>query len=302
MVTMIWLGAMGAHAAEAATADARIDWFGLQATERFDPFEAPSYGPALAMATIEEPTPAPRVERVQPKARVAVTKPAPTPTETAGDERKAPAPTARVVETADTPTRLLEYCGEPAELEVKAVLGKLSREVVDCLVIEVEEAPKMVQRIYASELLLTQRFAMGDRKGWARQAAYHLDRLDRSDPNLAYKFALTQLRADQPIEAIRWAEVALENRSVWTGETHVVRVDSLHKIRAQAAHQLWTSAEAAALADPTAATRAGSAEARGRAKEHARAWLEYARVAGRPTDKALALCTAAAGTEAYCSE
>ena len=182
----------------------------------------------------------------------------------------------------------------------KAVLGKLDEGVRDCLQVEVTDAPKMVQRIHASKVLALDSYARGDRETWARQVGHHLEHLDRSDPELCMRYAQHMAKVGRAYEAIRWADTALENRSVWTAATHVERVESLYELRARAAMQIWEQADRVATASPGRANDDARDLARGRAKELSRAWLDYARAAERPTERALALCTAAAGTQTYC--
>ncbi len=99
-------------------------------------------------------------------------------------------------------------------------------------------------------------FAKGDKASWEALAKRHLDEIDQSDPNLCYKYALL-LSKQGPGRAsgvIRWAEVALDNRSLWTGDTYTSRVNSLYKLQAVSAQKLWAKAEATHVAEPSEST------------------------------------------------
>ena len=147
-------------------------------------------------------------------------------------------------------------------------------------------------------LLLADAWHKGDRAGWERLVRRHLDDIDPADPDISYKYAnyLVRLGPDRARSAYRWANVALENRTVWTGATYTTRVSSLYKIRAASAQHMWRSA--------LSAPGGGTAEAdryRDLTRVAAREWLEYAREVGS-ADEATAseLCREAAGNASYC--
>ena len=50
----------------------------------------------------------------------------------------------------------------------------------------------------------------------------HLQEIDRSDPDLCFKYSLTLARKgiDHAEETIRWADYALENKQEWTKATY----------------------------------------------------------------------------------
>ena len=98
----------------------------------------------------------------------------------------------------------------------------------------------------------------------------------------------------------RWANVALENRTVWTGDTYTSRVYSLYKVRAAASQALWQDAEGEHSKAPSDDSRDKVDKYRNMTKVNAREWYEYARSSGKDASTALQLCISAAGTADYC--
>jgi hypothetical protein len=145
-------------------------------------------------------------------------------------------------------------------------------------------------------------FSKGDRKTWEQLVKRHLDEIDQSDPDLCYKYALHLARKGpgRASGVIRWANVALENRTVWTGDTYKARVNSLYKMRAAASQMLWQSAEQEHASAPSESTQSKIEKYRNMTKVNAREWYEYAKASGKDPTKALQLCMSAAGTSDYC--
>jgi hypothetical protein len=191
-------------------------------------------------------------------------------------------------------------CSNIKMLEPKAMLGKLSPEQAKCLEGELAAAPKQTTKDKISRVLMTNAWSSGDKGEWERLVKRHLDEIDRSDPDICYKYALHLSKKGAWYGVIRWSDVALENRTVWTGSTYTNRVNSLYKLRAAAAQRLWQSAETKYSSDASDENRAARDEARNKTKVLAREWYEYAKSAGKNADKARALCISAAGTEDYC--
>ena len=145
-------------------------------------------------------------------------------------------------------------------------------------------------------------YASGDKRTWEKLIKRHLDEIDRSDPDLCYKYAL-HLSRKGPGRAngvIRWATVALENRFNWQGNTYKSRVNSLYKLKAQAGQRLWQAASTTYNGNPSPDNKAKMEKARNQTKVMAREWLDYAKESGRDHTKALQLCVSAAGTDDYC--
>ncbi len=193
-------------------------------------------------------------------------------------------------------------CGDLLKLEPAAVLGKLSDGEVRCLEDTLRATDRQTVKNKLSRVLLADAWAKGDPVRWEAVAERHLEQIDRSDPNLAYKFSnqLGQRGADRADDAIRWADVALENRTLWSGDEYVKRVYALFRIRAVAAQAKWQSLEEASVRTPTEDLLRERDLARNQTKTFAREWLEYARVSSRDATVAMQICTSAAGTDAFC--
>jgi len=193
-------------------------------------------------------------------------------------------------------------CDDLTALEPAAMLGKLSEGQLSCLESRLQATSRMTEKKKVSLILMGNAFSKGDRRGWEKLVKRHLDEIDQSDPDLCYKYALHLARkgAGRAPGVIRWANVALENRTVWTGDTYKTRVYSLYKLRAAASQNLWQAAEQEHASAPSEATQDKIKKYRNMTKVNAREWYEYAKVSGKDSSKALQLCMSAAGTADYC--
>jgi hypothetical protein len=245
-------------------ADARLGWFDLKPSASFSPFVTLTHYPAP-----EEP----------PKGKVT--------------RRDPPPPPPPIVETE---------CEDLTALEPLALVGKLDKSVVRCLETRLVRADKLTDKEKLSGVLMVDAWAKGDKQHWETLATRHLDEISQSDPDLCYKYAL-YLAKQGPARSegvLRWAGVALENRTVWSGDTYKNRVYSLYKVRAAAAQTMWVAAEKQHAGTPSAKTREEADRLRSMTKVNAREWYEYALSAEKPADQALELCRSAAGTSEYC--
>ena len=192
--------------------------------------------------------------------------------------------------------------GNLVKLEPPAMLGKMSDSQTGACEETLASTPKMTDKGKISRLLMVNAFSKGDKATWEGLVKRHLDEIDQSDPDLCYKYALHLSRkgVGRSSGVIRWADVALENRIVWTGDTYTSRVYSLYKLRAAAAQKLWADAEKKHAESPTEKTKGKIDKYRAMTKVMAREWYEYAKVASKDTTKALQLCMSAAGTKDYC--
>ena len=200
---------------------------------------------------------------------------------------------------------LVAECGDLVKMEPAAMLGKLVEPEIRCLEWGLTEAVKQTHKDKISRVLMNDAWAKGDTHRWESIVARHLDMVDRSDPDLVYKFSkhLSKQGAPRAEETIRWAEVALENRAHWSGDTHVNRVYALFKIRTFAAHQLWEHYETKYVENPgEEGLLDRKDEQRNALKTMAREWLEYARSSGRDQTLAMQLCVSAAANTNYCEE
>lgn len=192
--------------------------------------------------------------------------------------------------------------GNLVRLEPMAMMGKMSLAQIKACESSLQAAARMTDKEKISRVLMVNAFAKGDAAGWEQLIKRHLDEIDQSDPEICYKYAM-HLSKGGPSRAtgvIRWANVALENRTVWTGDTYTSRVYNLYKLRAAAAQGLWQQAENNHATSPSDTTKKRAEDYRNQTKVMAREWYEYAKAAGKDTTKALELCMAAAGTADYC--
>jgi hypothetical protein len=198
----------------------------------------------------------------------------------------------------------LDECGSLVEFEPRAMMGQLNDQEIRCLDKKLRDAEKQTLKDKVSRVLMADAWAKNDRHRWETIARMHLEQIDRSDPDLCYKFALHLAKKGSEFadETMKWAEVALENRGYWTGDTHVARVNALYGLRAQAATEKWASMEKAYQVNPSDELLNAKDEARNEAKVMSREWLEYAKQAGKDLTVARQLCISAAGTQAYCDQ
>ena len=194
-------------------------------------------------------------------------------------------------------------CSNIVKLEPAAMMGKLKDAEINCLEDAIRDAEKQTYRRKISLLLMADAWAKGDATRWDAIVGRHLEEIDQSDPDLCYKYALYLSKKGPKYvdESIRWADVALENRTRWKGDTYVARVYSLYRLKARAAQKEWLYLEDKFLEDPSEENEAARKEARNQTKTLSREWLEYARSSGKDATVAQQMCEAAAGTAEFCS-
>jgi len=193
-------------------------------------------------------------------------------------------------------------CGDLVALEPNAMMGKLTDGQIRCLEDALHDAEKQTVKDKISRVLMSDAWAKGDAHRWESIVRRHLNEIDRSDPDLCYKFAkyLADKGPEYSDECTHWADVALENRHSWTGDTYISRVNSLYKIRAVAATDKWNYLEEKYVREPSDDLAAQKDLARNTAKTLAREWLEYATSSGKDPTMAEQLCISAAGTTGFC--
>lgn len=201
-------------------------------------------------------------------------------------------------------TAAVAPCGDLQRLEPNALMGRLKDAEIRCLDKMFRETDKQTVKKKVSLVLIKDAWAKQDMHRWEGVMRRHLEEVDRSDPGVCYHFArhLSKKGPDYMDEAIKWADIALENRSAWVGDEHVERVYQLLKMKAVAAHREWTWLAERYAADPSEELDRQQGKARNNTKVLAREWLDFARTAGRDEKAAFNLCTSAAGTEGYCDE
>ncbi len=198
-------------------------------------------------------------------------------------------------------------CESLVAMEPTALMGKLNPTQVECLEARISTSPTMTDKDKTSRVLLANAEANGNKNEWERLMRRHLEEIDRSDPNLCFKYALHLSRGGvgRAWGVIKWSDYALENKSQWSGATYKSRVYSLYQLKAEASNRLWEDAN-----DKLVNAQGGEREElaakeeklRGMSKDSAMEWLDYARASNQDTKKPMQLCVAAAGSKKYCQE
>ena len=193
-------------------------------------------------------------------------------------------------------------CGDIKKMEPAAMMGKLTDGEIRCLDEKLRTAERQTFKDKLSRVVMADAWAKGDTHRWEGIVRYHLNEVDRSDPDLCYKFSLhlSKRSGEFADETMKWVDVALENRAHWSGDLFTRRVNSLRKLKAMSATMKWSWLEDKAAKDRTDININAAVGARNDAKTYAREWLEYAKKAGKDTTQAMQLCISAAGTSEFC--
>jgi hypothetical protein len=194
-------------------------------------------------------------------------------------------------------------CENLMEMEAKAMMGEISDAEIACLESKIRLNRKQSERANISRILINNANQRQDYANWESLMRRHLERFDRSDPDLTWSMTvyLYNKGKENYGEAIKWAENTVENRQRWeSGDQYVENSYNLFKIRAIISTQLWIESETIYRKDRNPETEAYTEEMRGFAKEHAREWLDYARASQQPTKQAFDMCVSAAGDSDFC--
>ena len=203
-----------------------------------------------------------------------------------------------------TPAAPPATCDDLVALEADAMMGELSAGVMACLDQRISTERLQTTKNKVSRLLIVNAEYGKDWDRWEQLVQRHLEDIDRSDPDLCFRYAVflhKQGGTEMSEESIRWAGVALENKQVWDAGDYQKKVNGLHRLRAEAASRLWIEAEQAHAKAPTPETDRMARDYRGLAKGFSREWLDYARASGQKTERAYQMCLSAAGAEMFCA-
>ena len=196
-----------------------------------------------------------------------------------------------------------DSCTDLVRREPAAMMGQLRQGQGKCLDARISSESQQTTKDKISRLLISNAENKGDKQEWERLIKRHLEDIDRSDPDLCFKYALhlSSGGVGRAQGVIRWADYALDNKSKWSGTTYKTRVFSLYKLRAEAANKLWQDAEKEfAEGERSDEKEAKAAKHRGQAKDYAREWLDYAKASEQDTKTAMALCVSSSGNRAFC--
>lgn len=264
------------------------------------PPPTPAPTPTPVAKTPPPPTPAPTPA---PVGKPAPVPPAPTPVAKVSDPGTPPPPVMKPV-TPPTPAAVSDdTCTDLVKLEPQAMLGQLRPGQVKCIEGRIGNEDAQTTKDKLSRVLIANAEGRGDKVEWERLVKRHLEDLDRSDPDMCFKYA-TQLSRGGTGRApgvIRWADYALENKQRWSGTTYTKRVYDLYRLKTEAANKIWTEAEETfATKEHTDENEAKAAKWRGQTKDFAREWLDYAKASGQDTKNAMSICVSASGNRAFC--
>lgn len=204
----------------------------------------------------------------------------------------------------DELTRTTADCGDLLKLEPSALMGQLTESQIRCLDDALKVAERQTVKDKINRVLLKDAWAKGDEHRWEAIAMRHVTEINRSDPDMCYKLAsyLVYRGPERMDEAMKWADTALENRSLWEGDEYVKRVYTLYKYKTMAAEKKWTYLEQEYSQHPSEELGLEAQEARNNTKTAAREWLDYARESGRDETLPKQFCVSAAGTTDFCEQ
>jgi hypothetical protein len=195
-----------------------------------------------------------------------------------------------------------DSCNDLVALEAPAMMGTLSVGQRKCLEGRLAAESVQTTKNKISIVLIQDAESRSDRGEWERLMQRHLQRIDRSDPNLCFKYAIHLSRGGpgRASSVIKWADYALENKSRWGGNTYKKNVYALYKLRAQASNKLWQRAESTYVEERSDENKSVADRYRDMTKNFAREWLDYARASAQSTNGPLSLCVSAAGGSEFC--
>lgn len=194
-------------------------------------------------------------------------------------------------------------CDDLKGLEMAAMVGGFSNGQIRCLNDKLARSSKQTEKIVISKLLMNDVYSKGDHSKFMQLLSSHLQNIDKSDPELVYKY-VAQLQKKGTSRAkgvVRWAGVALENKTRWSGATYKKRVNKLLTWKTVARSQLFKKAADETIAKGTPEAAAQEESAKNSFKTAAREWYEYTKHANLDGSRALQACIAAAGFESYCT-
>ncbi|MBX2800022.1 MAG: hypothetical protein KTR31_20240 [Myxococcales bacterium] len=204
-----------------------------------------------------------------------------------------------------TPEERRTECGDLAMFEPAAKMGSLDDPTIDCLLTLLDDTQRLTGKDKISRVLLVDAWEKNDRHRWESLAARHLQDIDQSDADLAYQLSYYLVSTGNPDrmgEAMYWAEVGLERRDYWEGQTHVDRTFHLHKFRTFSALKRWAFVESEVKANPTRERQERAEAARLDVRVAAGEWQAYARASRMPIVEPQRVCEMATGLPGPCAE
>ena len=198
-----------------------------------------------------------------------------------------------------------KICEDLPSLEPEAMMGELTADAIACLEAQLRLERLQSQKAHISTLLLNNDFNKKNWDSWELRVRNHLRNIDRSQPDMTFAFALYlhNKGSEYYKEALYWTDYTFETRNQWPeGQDYIDKSNKLYQIRSQLALEIWMETEKAYTKERTAELDQLSREARGRAKDLSREWLDYARQAELPTGDAFNMCMSTSPDPEYCKE
>ncbi|MFT5682059.1 MAG: hypothetical protein ACI8RZ_002977 [Myxococcota bacterium] len=132
----------------------------------------------------------------------------------------------------------------------------------------------------------------------------HIAQANCADPAVCFAIAMYLSRKGhtRAEEVIKWADEALDYRTIWNDETYNTRVNALLKVRALAASEAWIQAEMQNAIESSDQSHTAIEQTRGRTQTFARQWYVFADTVHAETAQPMGLCVSAAGSPEYCEE
>ena len=197
-----------------------------------------------------------------------------------------------------------DSCDDLGELEMPAMMGRLREGQIACLEQRIVDAELQTEQDKLSRVLLANAEVSGDEEALGELLKRHLEDITRSDPELCLLYALhlSKQGVELTDEVIRWVDVALENKLVWSGQQYTSRVNALLALKARSAARAWRAADQDFMAERNEDNLAIAEAARNDAKQFAREWLDFVRSAELDTKSAFSLCAETAGTKKFCDD
>ncbi len=196
-----------------------------------------------------------------------------------------------------------DSCADLIKLEPLSMMGQLRPGQQKCIEGRISTEGTQTTKDKLSRILIANAESKGDKAEWERLMKRHLEDVDRSDPDMCFKYALQLSRGGvgRALGVVRWADYSLENKQKWSGQTYTSRVYNLYRLKAEAANKLWQDAENNYMTkDHTDENEATANKWRGTTKDYAREWLDYAKASGQDTKNPLSICVSAAGNKQFC--
>ena len=134
-------------------------------------------------------------------------------------------------------------CDDLVEMETLAKRGQVSLEQMSCLKSKYRKPQAPKRRILT--VMLTQANSDKDGKRWEELLAWHWNLTGLDDPLLAYHYAewLVHQEQQDSEEALKWAQVALNQEGGLTGRSGRQALTRLHQLRVDTAKRLLEDAK-----------------------------------------------------------